>query len=402
MPAAIDLTEFPVIDSHCHSYLKSPKVLDPESFARYSSILAAPQDFLSEKSAPSKIHFDRSRVRRSQMNREQPYFNYMTKLLSKFFGCRDSIEEVSAARSRRASDFNAYVKELFDDVILRGLVLDGGYPPLPEEDVKQFPAKVARVFRIETFVKELLDRHNSFDDFCEAFEFGIRDAVGKLGFVGLKSIIAYRTGLNISRVRLEHAKSDFEEAKHRRAEMAWFGPRIKALRDFLFVRALELSIELDVPMQIHTGVGDHDILLDECNPALLYDLLKDERLRHATVVLVHGGFPDSQNAAFMASVLPNVFLDFSLTIPFLNPVSHDRLLEILQIAPASKIMYGSDGFGLPEIFWLSVKVGKRRLEKCFDSLLTENAFDAGQIEQMAERILFDNANELFRLGLERS
>jgi len=125
---------------------------------------------------------------------------------------------------------------------------------------------------------------------------------------------------------------------------------VKKLRDFLIIKAMELSIDLNVPMQVHTGVGDYDIVLDECDPALMYELLKDEKLRHATVVLVHSGFPNNQNAAFMASALPNVFLDFSLTIPFLNPASHERLLEILEIAPSSKIMYASDGFNLPELF----------------------------------------------------
>jgi len=216
--------------------------------------------------------------------------------------------------------------------------------------------------------------------------------------VGLKSIIAYRTGLMVRRVPIEQAKRDFEDAKNGRAEIAWFGPKVKALRDHMLIRALELSIELDVPMQIHTGVGDSDIVLDQCNPALMYELLKDEKVRHATVVLVHGGFPDSQNAAFMASVLPNVFLDFSLTVPFLNPLSQDRLLEILQIAPASKIMYGSDGFGLPEIFWLGVKVGKVTLEQCFNVLLEKGAFDEGEIERMARRVLFENANEIYRIG----
>jgi predicted TIM-barrel fold metal-dependent hydrolase len=81
---------------------------------------------------------------------------------------------------------------------------------------------------------------------------------------------------------------------------------------------MELSIELNVPVQIHTGVGDYQIQLDQCDPAFLYELLKDNKLKHATVVLVHSGFPNNQNAAFMASVLPNVFLDFSLTIPFMN------------------------------------------------------------------------------------
>ena len=395
----IDLSDMPVVDAHCHSYLESPKVLSADSFARYSSILSVQPDFLEREFSPSQNQLDTSRARLSTMYREQPFFNHMVRLLSRFFQCEADLRAVAAARSARAADFDAYVRELFEDARLRGLVLDGGYPPLPEEDVKRFPAKVVKVFRLETFIKDLLARHDSFEDFYSAYESGIRDAVRRRGFVGLKSIIAYRTGLKIRKCGLKDAEKEFLDVKNGRAELAWFGPKVKMLRDFLVVRALELSIDLNVPMQIHTGVGDYDILLDQCDPSLMYELLKDEKLRHATVVLVHSGFPNNPNAAFIASVLPNVFLDFSLTIPFLNPASNERLMETLEIAPSSKIMYGSDGFSIPELFWLSVKVGKRILAKCFDAFLSEGIFDESEISQKARRILFENANELYRVGL---
>ena len=127
----------------------------------------------------------------------------MVRLLSRFFQCEADPRAVAAARSARAADFDAYVRELFEDARLRGLVLDGGYPPLPEEDLKRFPAKVVKVFRLETFIKDLLASHDSFEDFYSAYESGIRDAVRRQGFVGLKSIIAYRTGLKIRTVRIE-------------------------------------------------------------------------------------------------------------------------------------------------------------------------------------------------------
>jgi predicted TIM-barrel fold metal-dependent hydrolase len=395
----IDLSDLPVIDAHCHSYLESPKVLSADDFARYASILSVQPDFLAGKFAPSKDQLDLSRARLARMYREQPFFNHMIRLLSRFFQCEPELEAVAAARSTRAANFDEYVKELFLDARIRGLVLDGGYPPLKEEDLKRFPTKVVRVFRLETFTKDLLARHDSFNEFHSEYERGIGDAIKKQGYVGLKSIIAYRTGLKIRRVELKDAKKDFLAAKKGRAELAWYGPKVKKLRDFLVVRALELSIDLNVPMQIHTGVGDYDIVLDECDPSLMYELLKDEKLRHATVVLVHSGFPNNQNAAFMVSALPNVFLDFSLTIPFLNPASHERLLEILEIAPSSKIMYGSDGFNMPELFWLSVKIGKRILEQCFTRLIQEGIFDDNESNQKAKQILFTNANELYHVGL---
>ena len=397
--SVIDFSDFPVVDAHCHSYLESPRIMSGTEFARYANILSITPDFLKGKFKPSNDQISRSKTRLSMMDEEQPHIRLMTRWLAEFFHCSPTLEAVAKARSSREKDFDGYVKELFNDAFLQGLVMDGGYPPLPEEDMKRFPAEVAEVFRLETYVNELLRDHGTFKDFCSAYETGIKNAVRKQGFVGLKTIIAYRTGLKVGRVEERDAKKDFLAAKRKRAESAWFGPKVKSLRDYLIVRALELSINLDVPMQIHTGVGDYDILLDQCDPALLYDLLKDDELRHATVVLVHSGFPDNQNAAFMAAVLPNVFLDFSLTIPFLNPISHERIMETLEITPSSKVMYGSDGFNIPELFWFSAKVGKRVLEKCFSIFAERKLFDEDEINQKAKQILSQNATQLY--GLKR-
>jgi hypothetical protein len=333
------------------------------------------------------------------MYEQQPYLKYLVRLLSQFFGCNADLESVSKMRSTRGDDFDGYVRELFDDARIRGLVMDGAYPPITDDDLKRFPAKVVKIFRIEPFIRELLGQHDSFQGMYDAYESGIQKAIQKEGYVGIKSIIAYRTGLRVRRVDPDAAKSDFADVKNGRTELAWFGPRVKKLRDFLFVRALELSIDLGVPMQVHTGVGDYDIVLDECDPALMYELLKDEKLRFATVVLVHSGFPNNPNAAYIASALPNVFLDFSLTIPFFNPVGHERLMEILQLAPSSKIMYGSDAFNLPELYWLGAKVGKRTLGKCLRMLVNEGLYDQDEANRIGKQILFENANELYGLGL---
>jgi predicted TIM-barrel fold metal-dependent hydrolase len=372
-----------------------------EEFSRYSnSILAAPPSFLEGQFKPPDYQLQRSKARLGAMDREQPYSNLMVRWLSEFFHCKPEFGAVSAARSARAEDFDEYVRELFENVHLRGLVMDGAYPPLSDDDLKHFPAKVVKIFRLEPLINYCLAEYGTFEEFCAAFDSGIRKAIDDEGYVGLKTVIAYRTGLNIRRVEEKGAKADFQAAKNGHAERAWFGPKVKKLRDFLIVRALELSIDLDVPVQIHTGVGDYQIVLDQCDPGLLYGLLTDDKLRHATVSLVHSGFPNNQNAAYMAMVLPNVFLDFSLTIPFLNPVSHQRLMEILEIAPSSKVMYGSDGYGVPEVFWFSAKLGKRLLEKCYTQFLEEKVFDENEVNRQAEMILCRNATGLYSVRME--
>ena len=396
----IDFSKLPVVDAHCHSYLDSPKVMTGNEFARYSNILAASPAFLEGQHQIPGPQLARSKARLAAMDQEAPYTNLMVRWLSDYFPCESTLEAVARARSMRADGFDEYVRGLFENVQLRGLVMDGAYPPLSDQNLRHFPAKVVKIFRVEPLINRCLEKCSAFNDFLLEFDSAIRGAVKNDGFVGLKTIIAYRTGLRINRVEEAEARADFEAAKSGRAERSWFGPRIKMLRDHLTGRALKLSIELDVPMQIHTGVGDYQILLDQCDPGLLYDLLTDDEFRHATVVLVHSGFPSNQNAAFMASVLPNVFLDFSLTIPFLNPVSHQRLLEILEIAPSSKVMYGSDGFGVPEIFWFSAKLGKRVLEKCFARFLEANVFDEAEINRIAWKVLYENARDLYHVPVD--
>jgi len=396
----LDLSKTPVVDAHCHSYLESPTVMNGNEFSRHSSILAAPPSFLESLFKPPDYQLKRSRERISAMDRERAYSNLMVRWLSEFLRCKPDFDVVATARSGRASDFDEYVRELFENVHLRGLVMDGGYPPLMDSDLERFPAKVVKIFRLEPLINDLLVKCESFETFCSDYDSAIRRAINDEGYVGLKTVIAYRTGLKISRVEEIAAKADFRAAKDGRAERAWFGPKVKQLRDFLTVRALELSIDLDIPVQIHTGVGDYEIVLDQCDPALLYRMLTDDKLRHATVTLVHSGFPNNQTAAYMASVLPNVFLDFSLTIPFLNPISHHRLLEILEIAPSSKVMYGSDGFGVPEIFWFSAKLGKKLLEKCFAQFLVEKVFDENEVYRQAEMILHQNATDLYSVRAE--
>ena len=396
----LDFSKLPVVDAHCHSYLESPKLMHGAEFSRYSNILAAPPNFLEGSFKPPDYQLQRSKSRLSAMDREQPYSNLMVRWLSEFFRCKPDFDAVATARSRRAGDFDEYVRELFENVHLRGLVMDGAYPPLSDNDLKHFPAKVVKIFRIEPLINDCLAKYETFEEFCTAFDSAIRKAINDEGCVGLKTIIAYRTGLKIRRVEETDAKSDFQSAKKGKAERAWFGPKVKCLRDYLTVRALELSIDLDIPVQIHTGVGDYQIVLDQCDPGLLFELLTDDRLRHATVTLVHSGFPNNLNAAYMASVLPNVFLDFSLTIPFLNPISHQRLVEILEVAPSSKVMYGSDGFGVPEVFWFSAKLGKRILEKCFTQFLEEKVFDENEVYRQAEMVLNRNASELYNVRLQ--
>jgi hypothetical protein len=195
----LDLAEIPVVDAHCHSYLETPKTLSADEFASFASIAAQPK-FLTGNFVPSADQMRKARSRLAEMYRQQPFFTYMVRLLSELYQCRPDIEQVMKIRNSKAEHLDKYAAELFQDAKIRGLVLDGGYPPLKDDTLNRFPAKVVKIFRLETFVNDLLAESRDFEQFLSGFDSGIRDAVRTKNHQGLKTIIAYRTGLEIHRV----------------------------------------------------------------------------------------------------------------------------------------------------------------------------------------------------------
>jgi predicted TIM-barrel fold metal-dependent hydrolase len=67
----------------------------------------------------------------------------------------------------------------------------------------------------------------------------------------------------------------------------------------------------------------------------------------ARVVPVYGGWPWVDEAATMVAILPNVYLDVSEGTIFSMPNMRQRIYEVLEACPYSKILYGADG-SLPE------------------------------------------------------
>lgn len=154
-------------------------------------------------------------------------------------------------------------------------------------------------------------------------------------------------------------------------------------------------MELDVPMQIHTGVGDFEVDLTRCNPILLYDFLRSPAYRSARVVLLHC-YPFMAEAGYMASMLPRVYCDLSEGVPFAAPAADRIYLTTLEMAPISKVMYGSDGFGLPELNFLGAKLGKLALARALDQLVGGGFLSLREAEEAAGLILAGNARALYR------
>ncbi len=167
---------------------------------------------------------------------------------------------------------------------------------------------------------------------------------------GLKTVLAYRTGLAVDpTVSRDDAFRSLDVSVPVRR-------RGKGLRDYLLRRTLAQCADLELPIQVHTGFGDDEIRLAEADPILLDDVLRTPEGAAAKVVLIHGSFPWHEKLAYLTLVRRNVFAEYSLANLFSPATTADRILRLLDLAPADRILFGTDGHGAPESHWFAATV----------------------------------------------
>jgi uncharacterized protein len=216
--------------------------------------------------------------------------------------------------------------------------------------------------------------------------------------VALKSIVAYRTGLDVREWAGEEAEASFREFRRTSGE----GPaRLahKPLLDTLLQMAFAEAARQEVPVQFHVGYGDADTDLLLGNPLHLRAVLERPDYRGMPVVLLHECYPYTREGSYLAAVYENVYLDLSYGIPFLGygeMLSFTR--EALGVAPISKLLYSSDGIGVPEFHWMSAIDGRHVLGLALEELVAHDELSIPEAEAAGEDVLRRNAIRLYGLS----
>jgi hypothetical protein len=256
---------------------------------------------------------------------------------------------------RAAADQAVHASRLLRATGTALLLVDDGYPPPGEgtswDELGELAGCDARpVMRIERLEPE-----------------AVREEVATArdrGFVGLKTIAAYRGGLDLDATPTP-------------------------VRDRL-VAALEANEATGkpLPLQVHCGFGDSDLHLPRADPGHLKPLV--ERFRDTTFVLLHC-YPFVREAGWLAHVYGNVFFDLSLTIPHVFRPA-EVLREALELAPVSKLLYASDAARTPELYYLAARWWREALA----DVLSE-ALPPDEAEQAGRMILRENALAVYAL-----
>jgi uncharacterized protein len=385
----LDFSSYPIIDHHCHPWSDSTTEITKEFFINLMNMggLSAEE----AKDPENVIHSEFTPMGRQILHH-----------MAKFLGCQPRLSEVIEARNKRAkADYWRYSAELLLDARVEGLFVDDGYSEvsvgagLAQNNFQEFEDKVSvpirRVARIEPRFQTAVDGSKDFADFVARFDRSIEDAAKKDQAIAFKSVIAYRSGLHIGRPTDQQVLEDYRRSKATRAR------DVKHIRDWYVRRVIARCPELGTTFHIHAGMGDIDVVFDKSNPMQLYGLLHDPETWKTKVFLIHGGYPFSQEAAFYANALKNVYVDLSEMIPFASvPGAIEKTTQILDMAPPARVVFGSDGVVIPEIHWAGAKIGRQVLEESLSTFVRTGVYDEDEAHQAAKMILADNARRVYK------
>lgn len=271
--------------------------------------------------------------------------------------------------------------------------VDTGYAPdritSPGELAGIAGGRAYEVVRLESVAETVAARGVEPDAYADVFRAAALEAVGRPDVVAVKSVAAYRTGFDLDPVR----PSDPEVT---RAAADWLA-RGGRLADPVLVRhLLWTAVDLGLPLQLHTGFGDSDIRMHRVDPTHLTDWL---HLTTGTIpVLLLHCWPYQRQAAYLAAVFEQVYLDVGLTLHHVGPArSRAILAEALEITPFRKLLYSSDAYGVAEFHLLGALSFRQGLAALLQERVDADELSLPDALRVVAWTSGDNARRLYGL-----
>lgn len=376
----LDLTNIPVVDNHCHPVLLNQH-MDVLQFRSYCT--EANDASFAEAHVPHTV-----------------YYLWLLRQMATVYGCEHNEEDILATRNRLGSD--ALLEHLLRAANIDTLVLDPAYPQssecyTPERMGHLGHCRTVKMLRLETLMQQLILAYEDFDSVLEHFEAQVGHA-REHGYYALKSIVAYRTGLDIAEWSKDEAVSSFVEARDKALARGQLRIAHKPLIDYLLHAAFRLAAGQGLPIQFHTGYGDSDTDMRLGNPLHLRNVLEHKEYATMPIVLLHESYPYTQLGAYLAAVYPHVYFDLSYTLPFVDKLEMLAFTrQALSVAPASKLMFSTDGIHLPEMHWAGALRGRSILEQVLEEMIGADEIDEQEAYMLAQLVLRDNAYSVYKL-----
>ncbi|MCC7372977.1 MAG: amidohydrolase family protein [Chloroflexi bacterium] len=285
---------------------------------------------------------------------------------------------------------------------LGGQIIDTGYR---SDDIAS-PTEMSEIVGVPTW--EIVRLERVAEDAAasgvtaEGYPRAFRDtlAARAASAVGFKSVLAYRGGFAVDAAPPSDA--EVTAAAGRWLAAAGAGGASARVTDPVLLRfgiwaAAEVGRARGLPIQFHVGYGDTDLTLHQSNPSLLSELIRRLGTLGTGVVLLHC-YPYHREAAYLADAFPNVVFDLGLALSFTGASAGRVLADAMELAPFTKHLYSSDGFGAAELHYLGARHFRDGLARVLGGWIDDGACTLREAERIARLIASENARRVYPLG----
>jgi len=192
---------------------------------------------------------------------------------------------------------------------------------------------------------------------------------------------------------------DFQPDDRAAAEQAFGTPPDRITREqhlafgnYIFNRACEIAAELEVPLQVHTGLAR---LADSQPMKLEATIARHPKTRF---VLFHSGFPWTHEVSGLAHNYSNVCPSLTWTATICTSAAIRALHDYLDVArSANTITWGSDCW-IAEDSVGALLAWRFIVAKVIAERLADHRLAAADTEDLAERLLSRNVIRVYGLG----
>ena len=276
------------------------------------------------------------------------------------------------------------------------LLVDSGFKSdnvlLPSEMQKVVPGSRAyEIVRLET-VAEIVARNTTAATFAADFAAALAEAAKDA--VGFKSIMAYRYGLDFDPTRptaaqVQTAAGEWLANNEQRG-------RVRMDHPVLLRHILWEAVDYRTAIQFHVGYGDSDIVLHRCDPTQMTEFLRMTVDAGVSIMLLHC-YPFIREAGYLAQVYPHVYLDTGAAGHWTGLSSGRIVAHSVEMAPMSKVLFSSDAFGLPELYYVGTLVWRRAIGSILDSWVTSDGLGHDDAVTYLGWMANGNARRAYRL-----
>jgi uncharacterized protein len=265
----------------------------------------------------------------------------------------------------------------------------------PDELAAAAGGSSREVVRLETVAERLAAEAADASSFASAYAAALAEATAKA--VGVKSVIAYRLGLDFDPARPSAAEV-------RAAAGGWLRQceltgQVRLNDPVLLRHVLWTAVDRRLPIQFHVGYGDSDIQMFRNDPTLMSDFIRAVRPLQVDLMLLHC-YPYHRQAGYLAHVYPHVYMDVGCLVHYAGPRAPAILAESLELTPFHKTLFSSDAYGLPELYLVAARGFRLAWRSVVGRWVAEGAWsraDAQRVERMIGR---QNAQRVYKLGGE--